>query len=374
VTRRALVGIAVLACALAAPAAGSPPPIAARSYYVVSTYDGQVLAARAAARATPMASITKLMTALVALEHARLDELVTVPVVAAGVGESTIFLRPGERIPVRDLVVAALVPSANDASVALAHHVGRGSVAGFVELMNVKARALRLVDTHYANPHGLDAPGHVSSARDAVRLARAALRNPFIRRTVRLERATLAGGRSVSSTDDLLSRYAPLLGGKTGHTAGAGWAQVAAARAGGVTVYAAVLGEPTRAQRNDDLEALLRWGLREYRRVAAVEVGRTYATVATPYDRPPVRLVALRAVVRPLHVERPLVERVVSPTAVALPIARGQRLGEVRVYDGRRLVASAPLVAAAAVSAPDRLGKAAWYAKRTLHHLAGLVS
>jgi serine-type D-Ala-D-Ala carboxypeptidase (penicillin-binding protein 5/6) len=321
-----------------------------------------------------MASITKLMTALVALEHARLDEVVTVPTVAAGVGESTIFLRRGERIPVRDLVVAALVPSANDASVALAHHVGRGSVSGFVELMNEKARALGLLDTHYANPHGLDAPGHVSSARDAVRLARVALRNPVIRRTVGLEQATIASGRTVSSTDDLLSRYGPLLGGKTGHTTGAGWAQVAAARAGGVTVFAAVLGEPTRAQRNDDLEALLRWGLREYRRVTAVATGRTYATVATPYDRPRVRLVARRAVIRPQRVERPLVERVVAPTAVVLPVARGQRLGEVRVFDGRRLVASAPLVAAEAVSAPDGLGKAAWYAKRTLHHLAGLVS
>jgi serine-type D-Ala-D-Ala carboxypeptidase (penicillin-binding protein 5/6) len=374
VVRGAILGVAVLVSALVGSASGSPPPTAASAYYVVSAYDGTVLAQRDAARRSAVASITKLMTVLVTLEHARLDEIVTVPAEAAGIGESTIFLRPGERLAVRDLVVAALVPSANDASVALAHHVGGGSLARFVELMNQKARKLGLLDTHYTNPHGLDAPGHLSSARDAVRLARAALRHRFIRQTVGLQEARLAGGRSVISTDDLLARYRPLLGGKTGHTAGAGWAQVAAARAGGVTVYAAVLGEPTRARRNDDLEALLRWSLAEYRRVATVARGRVYATLRTPYDRPPVRLVAARRVVRPVHVERALVERIFAPTTVMLPISRGQRLGVVRVYDGPRLVASAPLVAAEAVSEPGGVGKVAWYAKRTLHHLAGLVS
>jgi D-alanyl-D-alanine carboxypeptidase (penicillin-binding protein 5/6) len=374
VFRRAVLALAILVCALATAAAGAPPETAARAQYVVSGYDGTVLAERAADRPLPVASITKLMTVLVALEHTRLDEIVTVPPEAAGIGESTIFLRPGEEISVRDLLVGALVPSANDASVALAHHVGGGSIARFVALMNAKARALGLERTRYTNPHGLDAAGHVSSARDAVRLVRVALRHPFVRRTVGLRQATLTGGRTVTSTDDLLARYAPLVGGKTGHTAGAGWSQVAAARSGGVTVYAAVLGDPTRARRNDDLEALLRWALAEYRRVAAVAPGRTYAMVTTPYDRRPVRLVALRGIVRPVHVERPLVERVIVPTAVALPVERGQRLGEVRVYDGQRLIASSPLVAAQAVSEPGSLAKTVWYAKRTLHHLAGLVS
>jgi serine-type D-Ala-D-Ala carboxypeptidase (penicillin-binding protein 5/6) len=370
---RAAIALAVLAALAGGSAAGAPPKLEARAYYVQSGYDGTVLAEWNASERRAPASITKLMTVLVALEHADLDEVVTVPPAAAGLGESTIFLRAGEQVSVHDLAIGALVPSANDAATALALHVGGGSIPRFVGMMNEKARRLGLRDTHFVNPHGLDEPGHVSSARDAVRLVRAALRNSFIRRSVSLEHATLANGRAVVTTDDLLSRYAPLLGGKTGHTAGAGWSQVAAARSDGVTVYASVLGVATRSQRNDELETLLRWALREYRRVAAVATGRTYARVRTGYDRPDVRLVALSPVVRPVRVGRPLVERIVAPAAIALPVERGRRLGEVRVYDGRRLVAASPLVAAEAVSEPGALGKAGWYAKRTVHHLAGLV-
>jgi serine-type D-Ala-D-Ala carboxypeptidase (penicillin-binding protein 5/6) len=371
---RAAIAVATLAALVGGSAAGAQPKLDAKAYYVQSGYDGTVLAERNASERRAPASITKLMTVLVALEHARLDDVVTVPAAATGLGESTIFLRAGEQVSVRDLAIGALVPSANDAATTLAFHAGGGSIPRFVELMNEKARRLGLRDTHFMNPHGLDEPGHFSSARDAVRLVRAALRNPFIRRSVALDHATLANGRSFETTDDLLSRYASLLGGKTGHTADAGWSQVAAARSGGVTVYASVLAVASRSQRNDELEKLLRWALREYRRVAAVAAGRTYARVRTGYDRPDVRLVALRPVVRPVRAGRPLVERVAAPAAIALPVERGRRLGEVRVYDGRRLVAASPLVAAEAVSEPSGLGKAAWYAKRTLHHLGGFVS
>ena len=123
-----------------------------------------------------MASITKLMTVLVALDHASLDDVATISRHTASIGESTINLRPGERVTLRDLIRAALVQSANDAANAIAAFVGRGSVGRFVELMNARARALGLTDTHFANPDGLDAPGHVSSARDVTKLARVAMR------------------------------------------------------------------------------------------------------------------------------------------------------------------------------------------------------
>jgi serine-type D-Ala-D-Ala carboxypeptidase (penicillin-binding protein 5/6) len=375
--RRSLLGVAALGAALAVgltgASAAAPPALQAPTYYVRASYDGAVLASHDAARRVPMASITKLMTVLVALEHARLDDVVTVPKAATGIGESTVNLRAGERVTVRDLAVASLVPSANDAATALALYVGHGSTARFVALMNAKARALGLRDTHYANPHGLDAPGHVSSARDSARLLQVALRLPFVRATARLSSATVAG-RMVSSTDDLLIKEPRILAGKTGHTDGAGWAQVAAARADGVTVYAAVLGAPSRAARNDDLLSLLRWGLAQYRPVVAVAAGRTYAAARLPYGRPAVRLVALRPVVRPVRSGRPLVEKIVAPVAVGLPVAQHARLGEVRVYDAGRLVARAPLVAATAATEPGTLGKVRWYATRTLHHLGGLVT
>ena len=350
------------------------PPVRAAAYVVWSEVDGAVLAQRAAAVPRPIASITKLMTVLVALDHLSLDDVVVIPRAATRIGEATLELRPGERITVRDLVEGALIPSANDAATALALEAADGSMPRFVSWMNQKARDLGLADTHFANPHGLDVPGHVSSARDVVTLLRAALSNPVIRRYAASERAELSGNRRVETTDDLLSRFPPLVAGKTGHTGGAGWSEVAAARKGPVTVYASVLGEPSRESRNADLEVLLAWGIVQYRHVRAIDGTRVYATARAPYGRAAVALVSARSVVRLQRVGVPLVERVVAPTDVTLPVRKGERLGDVRIYEHGRVVARSPLIATRSVAKPDALGRTRWYAARTLHHLASLVS
>src|SRR5205085_11624384 len=106
------------------------------------------------------------MTVLITLERTRLSDVVTVSPDAAAVGESSAHLRAGERLTVRELLEAALIQSANDAADALADHVGHGSESAFVRMMNARARRLGLHDTHFVRPDGLDAPGHVSSARD----------------------------------------------------------------------------------------------------------------------------------------------------------------------------------------------------------------
>jgi len=341
---------------------------------VAGEVDGSILAQRRGAERRAVASITKLMTALVVLDHADPGEIVTVTPEATGIGESTVSLRAGERLSVRDLLTATLVPSANDAATALALYVGDGSLDRFVALMNEKAEALGLRDTRFANPHGLDEAGHYSSARDAVRLLRAALRVPLVKTLAATKSATIAGGREVESTDDLLGSFAGFDGGKTGHTNDAGWSQVAAAHRAGVRVLVSVLGAPTEADRDLDLGALLRWALDQYRQIEAVNGDRRYAFVSVGYGRAPLGLVAGRAIVRPARVDRPLVERVVAPTSVSRPVRAGERLGEVRVLDGRRLVARAPLVAARGVEEPSFTSKVRWYATRTVHHLVGFVS
>ena len=270
------VAIAVLAVSASARGA-TAPAVQAQAYIVQSSVDGHTLAARRADAPRAMASITKLMTALVALEHLSLDDVVTVPPVAARVGESTLDLRAGQRISVRDLLIGTLVPSANDAATTLAVAAG-GSEARFVTLMNRKAAELGLRGTHYRNPHGLDEPGHVSTARDTAVLVRDALRVPAIRHYAGMSRATLSDGRVVESTDNLLGRFGGLVGGKTGHTSDAGWSQAAFARKGGVGITAVVLGSPTEAQRDGDLAALLRFGLDSYRRMTVVDPARTYQT------------------------------------------------------------------------------------------------
>src|SRR5262249_33357475 len=293
---------------------------------------------------------------------------------AATVGGSSIFLRRGERLTVRELVQAALIQSANDAAVALAEYVGRGSQSAFVALMNAKARQLGLTDTHFVNPDGLDAPGHYSSARDVTRLAQVAMRNPFVRETVRRRGARISGGRVLHTWNDLLATFPNLLGVKTGHTTGAGWSEVAAARGRGVTIYATLLGERSRSARNSDLTKLLAWGLAQYRVVPVVRSGHVYARAQVPYGKRAIELVATRTLVRVARVERPLVERVVAPAVVLLPVERGQRLGQVRVYDRGQLMASAPLVAARTIERPGVLGRVRWYATRTFENVWGWVS
>ncbi len=377
--RRALLAVVALVAVLATPVQASSadapaaPPIAAASWYLVGE-DGAVLARRDAARARAIASITKLMTAVVVLEHARLDDVVRVSPLAADVGESTVYLRAGEELTVADLLRATLVPSANDAAEALALHVGGGSADRFVDLMNAKAAELGLRDTHFENPHGLDQRGHVSSARDVTTLLRYALGVSFIRDALQRSSVVLPGGRAFPTTDDLLQSWAPLVGGKTGHTQDAGWSETAAASRGGVTVYGAVLGSDTRSSRNDALRELLSFGLDQYRRVQVVDGARAYARAKTGYGQPAVELVAPRTLVRAVRLGTPLVERVVAPSALALPVAKGERLGRVEVYDGNRLVASSNLVAADAVADAGLWAKAKWYATQTARNLLGLVT
>ncbi len=368
--------VVVVAAALfvSAPALASAPSVGGRAYLVENATTGEVLVERHADERVPIASITKLMTVLVALEHAKLDDVVTVTRSAAAVGESSIYLRAGERITVRELVEAALIQSANDAAVALADYVGHGSESAFVSLMNAKARQLGLTETHFVNPDGLDAAGHYSSARDVTKLAQAAMRVPFVRETVRKRTLAISGGRVLHTWNDLLASVPGVIGVKTGHTSGAGWSEVAAAREGGVTIYATLLGEPTRSARNSDLAELLAFGFAQYRVVPVVRTGRIYAWTRLPYGRRPLALVAERTVLRVARVQRPLVERVVYPGAVSLPVARGQQLGEVGVYDRGTLVARAPLVASRAVDRPGLLGRVGWYAKRTFQTAWGWVS
>jgi D-alanyl-D-alanine carboxypeptidase (penicillin-binding protein 5/6) len=374
-TRRALL-LACLACLAvlsAAAAVAAPPRVTARAYLVENAGTGEVLAAENAREAVPIASITKLMTVLVVLEHKRLKDVVAVDPRAAAVGESSLGLRAGDRYTVADLVRGALVQSANDAADALALSVAP-DFPSFARLMNEKARALGLADTHFVRPDGLDAPGHVSSARDVTNLARAAMRIRFVRDTVRLRTATLGNGRTVHTWNDLLATVPHLIGVKTGHTGGAGWSQVAAVRGRGVTIYATLLGSPTRSERNGDLAELLAWGLAQYRVVPAIRDDRVYANVELPYGKQPLELRADRPLLAVARVKRPLTERVVATQAVALPVRKGQVLGRVEVWAGKRLVGRRDLVASRTVNKPGAASRVGWYARRTAHNLWGMLS
>jgi D-alanyl-D-alanine carboxypeptidase (penicillin-binding protein 5/6) len=239
-------------------------------------------------------------------------------------------------------------------------------------LMNAKAAALALHDTHFVRPDGLDVPDHYSSAADMTKLARVLMHMRFVRETVDEETATIAGGRTLHTWDDLLSLFRPTIGVKTGHTSQAGWCQVAAARGRGVTVYATILGGPSRSVRNEDLESLLVWGLAQFRVVPLIQQGRVYATADLPYGKRPLELVAAKPVDAVARLGHRFTERVVAATAVSLPVQEGDAVGRVEVWERGKLRGSSDLVASRTVNKPGVVSRLGWYAGRTLHHLGGL--
>jgi serine-type D-Ala-D-Ala carboxypeptidase (penicillin-binding protein 5/6) len=368
--KRPLVAVAA-ALALATPALAALPQVRAKAYLVEDGQTGQVLAQSRQRARVPIASLTKLMTVLLTVERTKPSDVVTIAPAAAAVGESSIDLHGGERLTVRELLEGALIQSANDAADALAYYVGNGSETRFVAMMNARAKRLDLRDTHYARPDGLDAPGHVSSARDVTKLARLLMRRPIVRSIVRRQTAMIAGGRVLHTWNDLLATFPGVFGVKTGHTSAAGWNEVASVDRGGAVVYATILGSPDRATRNTDLAALLRWGLSRFQRVPVIRSDRVYARVEVGYRRAKVDLVPQAQLVRAIRVDQPLVERVVASAVAPLPVHKGQWLGWVRVYQAGRLLGRQPLVASRTVTKPGVLGRVAFYAAGTGRHIWG---
>ena len=365
----AAAGASVMLIAGIALAAEKPPRADATAVLVTEGVSGEPLFAFNQRKPVPIASITKIMTALVVLERTELTDTVVVSERAANIGEATAGLRAGERLTVEQLLSAMLVESANDAAQALADHVGGpNGVRRFVRLMNRRAQRMGLTDTRFRRPDGLDVDEHLSSARDVMILARRVMENPDFRRLVRLESVTLPGDRRLETTNDLLRSYRGLSGVKTGHTSGAGWSQVAFARRDGVQLYAVLLGGPSREQRNADLAALLDWGFEQFGEVRLIEGGALYAQVRAPFDDDRlIDLVADRSVSRIVQWDQALEQKVTATRIVELPVIAGQELGQVEIVDqDGEVVAVRPLIATESIEAPTVADRASWYLRRAL--------
>jgi D-alanyl-D-alanine carboxypeptidase len=228
---------------------------------------GEVLYARNPDLPLPPASVTKILTALVILEQGRLTDTVVVSQEAARVGGYRLGLRRDQRISLEDLLAAILIRSANDAAMAAAEHVGHG-LDGFVTLMNAKAEELGMEHSHFANPHGLDEPGHFTTARDLAVLTRVALQNPTFAELVRARGATVTiwkpgrrgdvpAARSILTHNKLLGLMEGADGVKTGYTGQAGRCLVASASRGDQRMIAVLLNDPWRWS---DATALLQYG------------------------------------------------------------------------------------------------------------------
>ena len=332
------------------------PKLDAGSWALIDADTGLYLAGKDPDKRVSIASTTKIMSALVAFdEGVNLNDQVTVSEDAAsyaGSVYSNVGLYPYDRVSVRDLLTAALVPSGTDADYALAEYLGDGSADEFVGKMNDKAKELGLKNTHYENPAGIDARGNYSSAADLAKISRAAMKYPEFRKIVALPEATISTQDReivVVNTNLLVVpnsgyEYGPATGIKTGTSLQAGNCLVASAESGDESYIAVVLDASGDLQRFDAARTALEYGFGEYEHKPLVARGDTFANLELPYRRDEsVKLVAARdvsALAGPgLKVKRQTTHKETPPSAKT-----GSRLGTVKVSVEGQSAGSSPLV------------------------------
>jgi D-alanyl-D-alanine carboxypeptidase (penicillin-binding protein 5/6) len=329
---------------------------------------GQMLLARGEDTPRPIASVTKIMTALLVLEHTHLRDVVVVsPDAVFHEGDygasSTIGLRAGERLSVGELLRGMLLASANDAAVALAVDVA-ASTNAFVDLMNERASKLGMHHTFFFSTNGLDDRGH-STGRDLVTLTRVAVRTPGFAAAVASKTTSMPGpdgrDRQIQNRNVLLWLYRGATGAKTGWTAAARYCLVATAERDGRRLVAVVLGAPSDAF--SDAASLLNYGFAAFERHTFVEKGATVGTLPIRGGSVPV---VAAAGIRRLVPTRSLAEARVRFTAdpdAAFPPAPGQRVGTLRVTIPGTTVGVVPLLAGT-LPAPEP-GSVPWWARAT---------
>lgn len=342
------------------------PEVAARAWALTDLRSGAYLAGEDASEKLPIASTTKIMEALVVLEKSDLDEEVTVSEDAAAYATpaySNVGLLPGDTLSVRELLMAALISSGDNAAYALAEHVGgEGGVNRFVEEMNEEARAMGLKDTHFENPVGFDERGHHSSARDLATMARVSMQNPEFRSIVSTEYATIyTPYREIplANTNELLFSYGPATGIKTGTTPAAGASLVSSASIGDESYVCVVL--DSKEERFAASVRALRYGFIAHDRTDLVVKGKRYATIDAPYRRDESVDLVAKGDVEGLVDASPDVEREVELVDYPPLSARaGTRLGRVVVKVDGNVVGKTPLVAKEGYEKAP-LGQRVWY-------------
>jgi D-alanyl-D-alanine carboxypeptidase (penicillin-binding protein 5/6) len=344
------------------------PKLQAESWALTDADTGLYLAGKNPDERLPIASTTKVMVALVALEEGvDLDEEVTVPKEAerfVGFTYSNVGLIAGERLSVRDLLVAALIPSGTEAVYALAEYLGDGSVERFVEKMNAKASEMGLKNTRFEDPAGLDARGHYSSARDLAAITRAAMEYPVFADIVDMKEATIKTQNreiEVFNTNNLLYTYPEATGVKTGTSPEAGPSLVASAEEGDESYIAVVLDAKDDQYRFEGAQVALGYGFDSYDRRPLVREGEVYEEAPLPYRRgESVGLAAeedVLGIAGPgLEAERRITEKEPPPAARA-----GQELGTIEVLADGHSVGSSLLVTEKGYEEASLWGKA-WYA------------
>lgn len=339
--------------------------VTAKAYALMEAGSGRLLLGENEHQRRPMASTTKIMTALLIIESGEdLDREIAVPPEAAGIEGSSMRLMAGERVSLKDLLYGLMMVSGNDAAVALAMHLS-GSVEAFAARMNARAAALGCADTHFVNPHGLHDPDHYTSACDLARMAVAAMAQPFFRELVSTERYTTATGdrtRSFHTKNKVLTQIEGGCGVKTGFTKKAGRCLCFAARREGMLLIGAVLNAPDMW---NDAKKLLERGFSDFELHTFLTPDETMGTVpVTGSEKKALPAAAKEGILYPVRRdgrdEVDLTFRLAQ--TLAAPVEAGAQAGEAVLMVNGEMVQAVPLIVRE--GAPSLTFQ--WFLKRVL--------
>ncbi len=318
--------------------------LSAHSAIVMEPSTGQVIFEKDADTRRPMASTTKIMTALCAIESGLMSEVITVAPEAVGVEGSSVYLEEGDKLTLENLVYALMLESANDAAAAIAVGIS-GSAEAFCELMNKKAAELGLRDTHFENPHGLSADNHYTTARELARLTAYAMNNEAFKKIVSTDSYKIEFGdnvRYLRNHNKMLHIYDGAVGVKTGFTKSSGRCLVSAAERDGLMLVAVTLNAPD--DWNDHRE-MLDMGFSALCRVTLIapeESAFIVPCIGTEKGDVIIKNREGLSVVLP-NTEREISRRIILPHYFWAPIEKDSIVGKIEFYDGDTLLGEVPL-------------------------------
>jgi D-alanyl-D-alanine carboxypeptidase (penicillin-binding protein 5/6) len=332
----------------------SPRGILAKTGIVLDAQTGRQLWARGVNRRRLIASTTKMMTAIVAISRTSPGQMITATDYRAGLGESLLGLKPGERMSAQDLIKGLLLESGNDAADTLAAGTAP-SRAAFVLAMNRRAQSLGLTHTHFANPVGLDSPRNYSTAGDLAALARYALTVPRFSSVCDKDHLVLRSSsitHRITNRNPLIGKYPWAVGVKTGHTLAAGYLLVGAAAKLDARVVSVVTGEPTEGAREGDSVALLRYGRAFYKPVAPLRKKRAVYALPVQYQDIKAKVFPRRDLSFAARNGERIELRLDAPKELKGPRSAGSIVGTAAVLRNGKQVADVQVALAKAVPAP----------------------
>lgn len=331
---------------ISAKAADNALSINAKAFVLMDPISGRILLEKNSQEKMAMASTTKIMTAIVALEKGDLQSQIRVSPRAASIGGSSFYLKPGDVLTLEDMLFGLMLPSGNDAAVAIAEHIA-GTEDKFVQIMNQKALELGALNTHFTNPHGLDDPEHYTTAVDLAVISRYALKNIKFREIVQTKTKEIKYGdidRQIFNTNRLLWEFEGADGIKTGYTGKAGRCLVATAKNNGFHLLSVVLGSQNHFE---DSKKLLNYGFENYKLKNIISKNNYLTTVNVENGViKTVDLIAKDSITLPIEESENIKFKLIVPKKIKAPVFKGEEVGQVQVYIDDDLVTSTSLITA----------------------------